>query len=170
MHTITRRPAPTRDLSLASDRYEAIDALHRFAAGQDLRDLQLLASAFTPDAWLDFTQPARKFGVEMPVVRGRQAIVSTLGAALADLDTTHTVSNARVAIDGAAASLHALVEAQHLARADHSRHLLLKNHYWVDLERSGDGWAIATLRIVNAWHRGDPAVLFPDRVPTGGGR
>ena len=46
-----RRPAldPTQ---VANDRYEIVDALHRFAAGQDLRDRELLASAFTLDATL----------------------------------------------------------------------------------------------------------------------
>ncbi len=64
---------------LANDRYEVADALHRFAAGQDLRDRDLLASAFTLDASLDFTQPARKFGVIMPVLRGRDQIAAALG-------------------------------------------------------------------------------------------
>jgi hypothetical protein len=46
-----------------------MDALNRFAAGQDLRDPALLASAFAPDAELDFVQPARQLGVELPVFR-----------------------------------------------------------------------------------------------------
>ena len=162
MHAYTQRRRPVPDtVRAADDRYEIADALHRFAAGQDLRDTGLLASAFTADADLDFTQPARRFGVEMPVLRGREQIVATLKLALAELDTTHTVSNVRVVIDGHAAELFALVEAQHLPRADHSRNLLLKNFYFASLTRAGARWAIASMRIENAWHRGDPAVLFP---------
>jgi hypothetical protein len=143
------------------DRFEAIDALYRFAAGQDLRDVELLASAFAPQAELDFVQPARKLGVELPVFKGRDSIVSSIRGALAEIDTTHTVTNTRVEISGDRATLFALVEAQHLPRSDHGRNLLLKNFYWVSLERSAQGWAITRMRIENAWYRGDPKVLFP---------
>jgi hypothetical protein len=143
------------------DRVEIVDALHRFAAGQDLRDPTLLASAFAPEATLDFTQPAGRFGVDLPVFQGRDTIVSSIHAALAELDTTHTVTNTRVTPDGDTASLFALVEAQHLARANHARHLLLKNFYWTSLRRDGDRWVITRIRIANVWHMGDPMVLFP---------
>jgi len=162
MHALSRkwrRPFP--DVSeTANDRYEIADALHRFAAGQDLREPDLLASAFTLDAALDFTQPARKFGVEMPVLRGSDQIVAALRLALADIDTTHTVSNTRITIDENSAEVFALVEAQHLPRGDHTRNLLLKNFYRAALIRSGSTWKIWQLRIENAWHRGDPSVLF----------
>jgi len=162
MHALSRRfrrPSPDV-IDVANDRYEIADALHRFAAGQDLREPDLLASAFTLDASLDFTQPARKFGVGMPVLRGSSQIVVALGHALAEIDTTHTVSNTRIAIDENSAELFALVEAQHLPRADHTRNLLLKNFYRAALIRSGASWKIWQLRIENAWHRGDPSVLF----------
>jgi hypothetical protein len=145
-------------------RFAVIDALHRFAAGQDLRDPALLSSAFARDAELDFTQPARRLGVELAPFRGRAQIVSAITGALAELDTTHTVSNARVDIDGERALLFALVEAQHLPSADHSRNLLLKNFYWLKLRRERDEWLIEHMRIQNAWYRGDPAVLFPKAV------
>jgi len=59
-------------------------------------------------------------------------------------------------------TLIALVEAQHLPRDDHSRHLLLKNVYEARLSRQGARWVIEHLRIDNVWTSGDPAVLFPD--------
>jgi predicted SnoaL-like aldol condensation-catalyzing enzyme/ketosteroid isomerase-like protein len=150
------------------DRVEIVDALNRFAAGQDLRDPPLLASAFAPEATLDFTQPARRFGVDLAVIQGRETIVSSIQAALAELDTTHTVTNTRVDLEGDTASLFALVEAQHLSRANQARHLLLKNFYWVSLRRGDDGWVITRMRIENVWHVGDPTVLFPStRVAAG---
>src|SRR5690348_10628597 len=146
------------------DRFAVIDALYRFAAGQDLRDPALLSSAFTRDAELDFVQPARQLGVALGVFKGRAEILSSIRAALADVDTTHTVTNTRVEFDGDRALLSALVEAQHLPRGDHSRNLLLKNFYWMTLRRAGEQWAIEHMRIQNAWHRGDPGVLFPRAV------
>jgi hypothetical protein len=146
------------------DRFGVIDALYRFAAGQDLRDPALLSSAFARDAELDFAQPARRLGVELAPFKGRAEILSALRGALAQVDTTHSVSNARVDIDGDRATLFALVEAQHLPRADHSRNLLLKNFYWLKLRRAGERWVIEHMRIENAWYRGDPSVLFAQAV------
>lgn len=144
------------------ERFAVIDALHRFAAGQDLRDPALLSSAFARDAELDFVQPARRLGVELAPFKGRAEIMSAITGALADVDTTHSVSNARADIDGDKALLFALVEAQHLPRADHSRNLLLKNFYWLKLRRERGQWVIEHMRIQNAWYRGDPRVLFPE--------
>jgi FMN-dependent NADH-azoreductase len=107
----SRNPTP-------EDRFEIVDALNRFAAGQDLRDPALFSSAFTPNAELDFVQPAGKLGVELPVFKGRDNIVSTISAALSEIDTTRTVTNTRVGLEGDKATLFALVEAQHLPRSD----------------------------------------------------
>ena len=54
------------------DRVEITDALYRFGAGQDLREAALFASAFSPDAILDFTQPAQRLGMEMALLEGRE--------------------------------------------------------------------------------------------------
>ena len=143
------------------DRVEIIDALYRFAAGQDLHDPMLLRSAFAENAILDFVQPAKRFGVDLQPFAGRENIVDSIWAALAELDTTHTVTNPRVDIKGNEATLFSLVEAQHVLRQDRGRNLLLKNFYWVWLERAGEKWAITRMRIENAWHAGDPKVLFP---------
>lgn len=152
------------------------DALYRFGAGQDLDDRALFTSAFTADATLDFTQPAARLGVALPVFEGRDAIVDTIMGTVARLDTTHTVTNPRVTLDGDSASLFALVEAMHLPRGDHRRHLRLKNIYRVELAREGEGWAMRRVAIVNVWMDGDARVLFPDAPPVssppahGGGR
>ena len=141
-----------------------VDALYRFGAGQDLRDRALFESAFAQQAVLDFTEPAKRVGgATIGVFTGRDAIADTVFANIDGLDTTHTVTNPRItAYDGDRATLIALVEAQHLPRDDHSRHLLLKNVYEVRLTRQGAHWVIEHLRIDNVWTSGDPAVLFPD--------
>jgi SnoaL-like domain len=145
-----------------ADRAQIVDALFRFGAGQDLRDRTLFDSAFSSNAKLDFTRPAERLGAEIPVFDTRQTIGDTIFAAISSLDTTHTITNPRItAFDGEQAALFALVEAQHLPRGDHRRHLLLKNFYWAELSRRGAAWVIDRLRIENVWMTGDPSVLFP---------
>jgi len=143
-----------------NDRQHIVDALHRFAAGQDLRRPELFLSAFTDDARLDFTEPARRFGADVPVMVGRDAIGGIM-TRLGPLDTTHTVTNARVELQGDA-TLLALVEAQHVTRAAPERRLLLKNLYETSLTRAGEVWQIHSLVIRNVWHEGEPSVLFGD--------
>lgn len=91
---------------------------------------------------------------------GRDSVVSTIFANIAPLDTTHTVTNGRVHVEGDTARLMALVEAQHVQRAAPSRRLLLKNWYDVDLRREAGTWRMARVRIDNVWFEGEAAVLF----------
>ena len=145
-----------------TDHILIVDALYRFGAGQDLSDRTLFESAFAHDAVLDFMQPAKRLGVDLAVFKSRAAIADAIFAAIAELDTTHTVTNPRITdYDGRHATLTALVEAQHLPRADHTRHLLLKNIYRVELSRAVDAWVIDHMKIDNVWMEGDAKVLFP---------
>ncbi|GEC09802.1 hypothetical protein SSP24_74570 [Streptomyces spinoverrucosus] len=142
------------------DRAEITDALYRFALGQDLKDRELLASAFTTDAELDFRAAAR-WGGKPPLMIGRDTIVSTILATFTGrMDTTHQVTNPRITIDGNTARLTALVEAQHLLTDDPGTHALLKNPYTVDLVREGSRWLIWRMRIDNTWLTGDPVAIF----------
>ncbi|MGW4159395.1 nuclear transport factor 2 family protein [Streptomyces sp. NPDC004788] len=143
------------------DRAEITDALYRFGLGQDRKDKDLFASAFAPDAELDFRPAAAKWGAAPPVMSGRDTIVTTILAMFTGrVDTTHQVTNVRIAIDGDTAHATALVEAQHLLTADHATHALLKNPYEVDLVRDGERWVIRRLRIENTWYTGDPTAIF----------
>jgi hypothetical protein len=143
------------------DRDAIVDALYRFGAGQDLRDRALLESAFSAEASLDLTQPARRLGAELPVIRGRQAIADIVMLEMSRLDTLHSFTNPRItAYDGQHARLTALVEAQNLARGDHGRQLLLKNLYTAELTKQDRRWVIDVLGIENVWLSGDPQVLF----------
>ncbi|HKP66265.1 MAG TPA: nuclear transport factor 2 family protein [Casimicrobiaceae bacterium] len=145
-----------------TDHVAIVDALYRFAAGQDMSDRTLFESAFAEDAVLDFTQPAKRLGVDIAMFKSRASIADAIFAALAALDTTHTVTNPRITdYDGRHATLTALVEAHHLPRADHSRHLKLKNIYRIELSRAVDAWVMDHVRIDNVWIEGDPKVLFP---------
>jgi septum formation inhibitor-activating ATPase MinD len=143
----------------AADRLAVVEALYRFTAGIDLRYSNLLASSLAENAVSDFRPAAAKAGFEYPVIEGRDVIVSALTTSLASLDTTHSVSNPRVTIDGDTARMDVLVEAQHVPRSDPSRHYLMKNRYDVELVRDGDIWVITRNTVDNVWRSGDPAVL-----------
>lgn len=161
MQAVSSIPYAVRTADPA-DHLAIVDALHRFAAGQDMSDRMLFESAFAEDAVLDFTQPAKRLGADVPVSRSRAGIADTIFAAIAGLDTTHTVTNPRITdYDGRHATLTALVEARHLPRGDHSRHLVLKSFYRVELSRAVDAWVMDHVRIDNVWIEGDPKVLFP---------
>jgi hypothetical protein len=82
-----------------ADNLAVIDALYRFAAGIDLRDPRLLASALAENAISDFSPAAAKAGFDYPVIEGRDVIVAALTTSLATLDTTHSVSNPRSTVD-----------------------------------------------------------------------
>lgn len=143
----------------AADQLAVIDALYRFAAGIDLRDERLLSSALADDAVSDFRPAAAKAGFAYPLIEGRVHIVAALTASLANLDTTHSVSNPRVAIDGDTARLDALVEAHHVSKADPARSYLMKNRYDVALARTDDGWVITRNVVDKVWRAGDISVL-----------
>jgi ketosteroid isomerase-like protein len=142
-----------------ADKFAVVEALYRFAAGIDLRDAQLLRSAFADDAVSDFRPAAAKAGFDYPVLEGADHIVAALAGSLSRFDTTHSVSNPRVTVDGDRAHLEAIVEAQHLPSDDHTRHYLMKNRYDVELSRKGEAWVIQRVIIDNVWRSGDPSVL-----------
>ncbi len=143
---------------------QAADAIHRFAAGQDLGDRALYESAFTSEAVLDFRQPALVFGAEVPLMTDREQILETAFTATTNLITTHTVTNVRWCSEADSARVHALVEAQHVVADAPERRLMLKNHYFVDVSAEDPGARITHMVIENTWFAGDPTVLFP-RTP-----
>jgi hypothetical protein len=160
---VTRNQALDGDLELVGqlrDREEITDALHRFGLGFDLKDRELFASAFARDAVFDFRPVAAGLGLEIPLMEGLEAITSVHFNPEVRLDTTHVVSNSRVEIHGDTARLTAIVEAQHLPSDDHSRHLLLKNRYDVELVRDGSRWVMRHLYAENVWRTGDPKVML----------
>jgi hypothetical protein len=148
------------------DRAEVIDALYRFALGLDLRDRDLAASAFAPDARLE-SRAAGQQAESGQVMTGRDTIVDAVLARIAALDTTHVVTNPRVEVTGDTAALTALVEAQHLVAADHSHNALFKNRYAARLSRDGQRWVISQVRVDTVWLAGDPVAVFTQPAAQG---
>ncbi|MFU2510775.1 nuclear transport factor 2 family protein [Pseudoalteromonas sp. ASV78] len=142
-----------------TDKLAIAETLYRFAAGIDLRNRDLLESAFANNAVSDFRPAAAKAGFEFPVLENKENIVTALINSLSQLDTTHSVSNPRICVNGDTAHMEAIVEAQHLPRNDHSKHYLMKNRYDIELVRQGEVWVIQHVTIDNVWRSGDPQVL-----------
>lgn len=149
---------------LAYDRTEIADTLYRYAAGLDLGDADVLASAFTEDVVFDFTPAASKAAVEFPVLSSRDVVVKSLLAVLGPLDTSHSVSNIQTTVNGESATLTAHILAQHFMpgegpRPDRTTHALFMNRYDAALVRDADTWRISRLTIDTTWFEGDPAML-----------
>lgn len=136
-----------------------IDSLYRYAAGIDLKDQELMRSAFTDDAVSDFRPAGAKAGFDYPVLQGKEVIAEALMTSLKPIVTTHSVTNPRVTVVGDKGYLEAIVEAQHVPAADPSRHYLMKNRYDVELLKQEDRWLICRVTVDNVWRTGDPSVL-----------
>lgn len=143
----------------AADRLAVVEALYRFAAGIDRRDWTMLASSLSEDAVSDFGPASAKAGFDYPVIEGRETIIAALSGSLSRLDTSHTVSNPLVTLDGDTARLDALVEAQHVPINDPTRHYMMKNRYEVELARQGEVWVITRNTVDNVWRSGDVTVM-----------
>lgn len=141
------------------DKLAVVEALYRFAAGLDLRDEALLKSAFAENAISDFRPAAAKAGFEYPVLEGRDTIATALSRSNASFDTSHSMSNPRVTLDGDKAHLDVLVEAQHVPQGDPSRYYMMKNRYDVELVKEGGVWVILRNTVDNIWRQGDVTVL-----------
>jgi len=168
INTLGALPVPALgDEALAKrlrDHLEIVDVLYRFGLGQDLRHdedaRRLFESAFAEDAVLDFRPAAHKCGLDIPLMEGRTLIADTILNPPTKIHTTHVVSNPRIQVEGDTGRLTALVEAQHLPADDHTRHLLLKNIYYVDVVRDGSRWVMSKVVIENVWFTGDPLVIL----------
>lgn len=92
---------PSQLIQETTEKLAVAEALYCYAAGIDLRDPALLASVLTESAVSDFRPAAAKAGFfEYPVLEGRDTIVQALMASLSPFNTTHSVNNPRIAIDG----------------------------------------------------------------------
>ena len=148
---------------LANDRFEIADTLHRYAFGLDHGDADSLGSTLTEDCRFDFTPAARKLGLDFSRLTGRDAILKAVLPLIGPLDTSHTVSNLQIEINGDSATLSAYVMSQHFMPREGSRpgseFALLMNRYDCELVRDGQKWRFRRMTIDNAWAQGNPEIL-----------
>jgi hypothetical protein len=155
--------APQLKIQRLLDQAAIADALHRFAAGLDLGDAELYASALAEDVTIDMT-PASKIGLEFTVLTPRDTVVRIGMDTVGRMDSSHMLSNIRAVIDGDIARAQCYAQAEHYPPGQGSRsaftgHALMMNYYNVDLVRDGEQWRIKHLTIDNLWFRGDVQVL-----------
>ncbi|WP_244790968.1 nuclear transport factor 2 family protein [Streptomyces sp. BJ20] len=160
------RPMSDDKLQLLIDHAAIADALHRYTAGLDHGDADLLASSLTEDAMVDLTPATSKIGLDFPALKPRDTVVGALIPAVGPLDTSHVISNIRATVDGDTAHVNCYAMAQHYLpqegpEPDRTRHALMMNRYDADLTRDGSAWRISRLTIDNAWFEGDETVLLP---------
>ena len=137
-----------------------MDALYRFGSGVDHNDADLLASAFSDDATVDFGPCGRAMGLDFPLLTGGGTIVGFLCSNAEKQTTSHVITNGRARIDGNLAVLRTLVDATHLPKDDHSRRCQMMNWYDVDLVKEPDLWRMRRVVISNVWFTGDVQVLL----------
>ncbi|GIE75689.1 hypothetical protein Aph02nite_16390 [Actinoplanes philippinensis] len=153
------------DISTLIDHAAVVDTLHRYTAGLDLGDADLLASSLTEDAVVDLGPAMRRIGYDFPPLAPRDTVVSALIGAVGPLDSSHAISNVRATFDGDVATVYAYAQAQHYKPGTGSdpsvtRHALMMNRYTATMVRDGERWRISHLEIANAWFDGDPLMLL----------
>lgn len=147
-------------IALVAERLEVTDALLRFGAGVDHNGGELLATAFSDDAIVDFGPCGRAIGLDFPVLTGGDTVLRFLRATAEAQTTTHVITNGRARIEGSAARLHVLVDATHLPKSDHSRRCQMMHWYDVGLVKDENFWRMRRIVISNAWFTGDIQVLL----------
>ncbi len=147
-------------IARAAERLEVVDAMYRFGAGVDHNDADLLATAFSEDAVVDFSPCGSAMGLDFPVLTGSATIVGFLCGNAENQTTSHVITNGRTRIEGGSAVLRILVDATHLPKGDHSRRCQMMNWYDVELVKEADSWRMRRIVISNAWFTGDVQVLL----------
>lgn len=137
-----------------SDRLEIVDLLHRYAAGLDRRDWELLASVFTEDGVADYSS------LELGVNEGPDTIVELCRGALGGLDATqHIITNERIEIDGDRARASCYFQAQHVFRgAPGGDNFIVAGTYEDELVRTTAGWRIERRTLIPTWFEGNASV------------
>ena len=153
------------DITTVTDLAAITDTLHRYTAGLDLGDAELLTSSLTEDAVVDLGPAMKRIGYDFPALSPRETVVGTLIAAVGPLDSSLAISNVRATVEDDTATVHAYAQAQHYKPGTGSdpavtRHALMMNRYTATMVRDGDRWRIRHLDIANAWFDGDPLMLL----------
>lgn len=157
MATLNTWSLPTTLSPPLSGRDAVADAVYRALLGFDTNHLDIFKSAFNEDS---------TFTVNDKVTEGLDKIVSELFGMVSKLDTTHHLTNMRINIDGAKATLSATVLAQHYRGGTgtdpKAERYLAGGLYLLDLVK-GNGdvevWKIASWKIQIIWGEGDATVL-----------
>lgn len=133
-----------------------IDAVYRALLGCDTNNRDLFESAITENG---------AFIVDDTTIQGHENLMLQVFENVAKLDTTHSLTNIRINIDGSKAVLTATALAQHYRGGTgvdpKSEQWLVGGLYLVDLvKQDGDVelWKIESWKLQKLWGNGDPSV------------
>lgn len=126
-------------LEVIADRIEIDDLLVRYATAIDTKDWDLLASCFTPDAFIDYTSAG---GIKGTFPEVKQWLAQVLAAFPM---TQHLITNRVVVLDGdSAKSRSAFFNPMGLPGDAGGLILFFEGGYYNDqLVRTAGGWRIA---------------------------
>jgi 3-phenylpropionate/cinnamic acid dioxygenase small subunit len=137
----------TADAALQTllDRAAVHEVLLRYARGVDRRDIDLVASCFTPEAAYDGA-----------LARGdiRQALARLREAMDRYASTMHFLGNMVIEVTGDHASSETYAIAYHRPRAGERQHVVAVR-YLDELVRRDGRWLIARRRVCRDWERYD---------------
>lgn len=135
------------DVRVLRDRLDIAANLSRYTYGCDTKDYDLIASAFTPDASIDYDSLP-------PFEHGFSDFIDNVRQTLTQLKSTqHFIGNLHVDVDGDRAHCTSYVQATHVA--DNGHMFTGAGRYDDDLIRTPDGWKIAARVFRRQWGR-DP--------------
>ncbi|PBC39309.1 hypothetical protein CJ179_35255 [Rhodococcus sp. ACS1] len=139
------------ELSQLLARQQILDCIHRAARGLDRHDVELLASAFHPDAVVRYGK----------IVDGVPGIARKLneGHASSSRAHTHNITTHNCRIDGDSAEAESYVLAG-LASGDRTTVRLLGARYLDVLDKRNDRWLISAREVVIEWSMSGDASAF----------
>lgn len=143
-----------------------IELFNDFAKSLDDGDAALLSRVLTADMVMDLT-PFEAIGLSIPLLNGRDVVVSTLMKAVGESqDTTHQITNfiMRESSTGDVdVEFHALVQhyrlGQGLSKQRDKEYYLMGNRYKAVVVHEADGWKIKKLTVRAQWVHGNAEVV-----------
>ena len=136
-------------LQMLLDRAAVHDVLLRYARGVDCKDIDLVASCFTPDA-----------AYEGALARSdiRQALPRLREAMDRYASTLHFLGNVTIEVTGDRASSETYAIAYHCPRTG-DRQYVVAVRYLDELVRHDGRWLITRRRVCREWERYDTVVM-----------
>ena len=129
-----------------ADRYAVSQLVKVYALGIDMRDLDLVKSVFTPDAFVEGIMGSMPIGDYLPVVYDGAAVYAA---------TQHNITNQHVTIDGDEALVWSYAVCYHMEEEGSGRDdLVVATQYRDTCRRFPEGWLITARQSVKQWMRG----------------
>jgi hypothetical protein len=140
------------------DRAEVVETVHLYATGVDTKDFELYRSIFTDEIEVDFSSYIPDAG---PMTISADAWVASIKPLFVGLDATqHSMSNARVEIDGDHATCVMYMQAEHfLADVEGESSHTVGGYYTNELVRLPEGWRLTKVKLTVLWQRGNKDVM-----------